>query len=228
MRIRYFHPAFIDSAQALMNEFKDDTSNTLLILGLNAALYFGYDYDSVIKGYDKVIIYNQENFTLIKDMPWFGGFIDILRRADAVWEYAESNLPRMHELGITATHHILKPYMDWSKFATVDKDIDFLLYGSLTRYRMDVVNFLRKKYNVVTLTGEVTETLLEGVYGSVLDNYILRSKVLLNVHSGPDQKEQEYARMVKWIGAPCQIISERSLTNYLNVPEMDYWELFTL
>ena len=68
----------------------------------------------------------------------------------------------------------------------------------------------------------------EGTFGSELDEYILRSKILLNVHNNEIQFEQEQARMIKWLGAPCQIISERSAHNYLGVPEMDYWELFCL
>lgn len=227
MKIRYFHPAFIDSAQSLMNEFKDDTSNTLLILGFNAACYFGYKYDDIIKGYDKVIIYNQENYGRIKDLPWFNEFITTISRADEVWDYSESNIPLMAEHGIDAHLHILKPYMNWNMYATVEKDIDILLYGELTEYRVKLIEFLQQKYNVVTLSG-TKDSLTSGVFGSALDSYILRSKILLNVHNDINQREQEYARMIKWIGAPCQIISERSIHNYLNVPEMDYWELFCL
>ena len=228
MKIRYFHPAFIDSAQALMHEFKDDTSNTLLILGFNAACYFGYKYEDIIKGYDKVIIYNQENYEGIKELPWFDEFISAIGRADEVWEYTENNIKLMAQHGIEAKLHILKPYMNWGMYAPVEKDIDILFYGALTDYRKPVLDFLKQKYNVVIVTGYAEKSLYDGTFGSVLDSYILRSKLLLNIHSGKQQCEQEHARMAKWIGAPCQIISERSTHNYLNVPEMDYWELFTL
>ena len=231
MKIRYFHPAFIDSAQSLMNEFKDDKSNTLLILGFNAAMFFGYEYDDIVKGYDRVIIFNQENLVHCRDHYWFDKFMAHIGRADEVWDYTESNMAFLAGHGIEAKLHILKPYMNWDAYAPAEKDIDFLLYGSLSPRRMRVVEFLREKYNVVTVTGTDNKpdtSLMSGVYGSVLDDYILRSRVLLNIHASDDQLEQEHARMVKWIGAPCQIISERSIHNYLNVPEMDYWELFTL
>ena len=39
---------------------------------------------------------------------------------------------------------------------------------------------------------------------------------------------QEQARMIKWIGAPCRIISEKSWKNYLGVEEYEYEDLFNL
>lgn len=228
MKIKYFHTAFIDSAQSLMHEFKDDTSNTLLILGFNAAMFFGYEYEDIVKGFDRVIIFNQENLPQCHEYYWFDKLMANIGKADEIWDYNETNIAFLAERGIQAELHILKPYMNWDMYAPVEKDIDILLYGALTPYRMNVIEFLRQKYNVVTLTGDEKMSITSGVYGSVLDNYILRSKILLNIHNCEIQREQEHARMIKWIGAPCQLISERSITNYLNVPEMDYWELFTL
>lgn len=118
--------------------------------------------------------------------------------------------------------------MNWNAYAPVEKDIDILIYGTLTEYRMKVIDFLRQKYKVVTLTGDARKSITDGIFGSVLDDYILRSKILLNIHSSEQNKEQECARMIKWLEAPCKIISERSTHNYLNVPEADYWELFCL
>ena len=227
MRIRYFHKAFIDTAQSLMHEFKDDNSNTLIILGANALVHFNHNYEETIKGYDQVIVYNQENYNVAKDFPWFNGLLDILHRADEVWDYTESNIELFAQHGITAKLHILKPYMAWNLYAPIQKDIDILCYGTLTPRRQALIDFLAQRYNVVSLGGTMgTEN--EGTFGSELDEYILRSKILLNVHNNEIQFEQEQARMVKWLGAPCQIISERSTHNYLNVPEMDYWELFCL
>ena len=228
MKIRYFHPAFIDTAQSLAHEFKDDNTNTLIILGFNAAMFFNYEFDNIVRGYDKVIIFNQENLLTCQTYYWYEKFMLNIVRADEIWDYTETNIAFFAEHGIEAKLHILKPYMNWDIYAPVEKDIDILLYGALSPRRMQVVDFLRRKYNVVTLTGNDPQSLTAGIYGSVLDNYILRSKILLNVHNSETQREQEQARMVKWLGAPCRIISEKSTYNYINVPEMDYWELFTL
>ena len=217
MKIRYFHPAFIDSAHSLMNEYKDDTSNTLLVLGY---YYYGGKYEDLVMGYDHVIMFNQENYFYLSTKPYFNSVLDGYLKADEVWDYSEDNIPLFARHGIKSSLHILKPYMKWDVFAPVEKNIDILIYGSQNNRRHNLVEFLRKKYNVVYL---------DGVFGSVLDDYILRSRILLNCHGSSEfVMEQEQARMVKWLGAPCQIISERSPKNYLNVPEMDYWELFCL
>jgi len=218
MKIWNTHVALIDSTRSLMNEFKDDTSNTLLIVGGNVLAHFNYDFDSITKGYDKVIMFNQENYANASALGWFDKYIALAKRCDEVWDYDERNIPHFAQHGIEAKLHILQPYMNWDIYAPVDKDIDILVYGSHFERRDNVVEFLRHKYRV---------EFLDNTYGDALDSYIMRSKILLNVHS-TDHAAQEQARMIKWLGAPCQIISERSPYNYLGVPEMDYWELFCL
>ena len=100
-----------------------------------------------------------------------------------------------------------------------EKDIDILFYGAMNEHRATVLNELRKRYNVVVI-GDV--------FGGALDEFILRSKVLLNIHYFYECAMQEQARMIRWIGSPCRIISERSWKNYLNVEELEYKELLKL
>ena len=217
MKIRYTNNVFIDTAHSLMNEYKDDTSNTLLIIGaINDCAR--YDYAEYTKGFDKVIIFNQDPYDCILVNHLREPYFDWIRRADEVWDYEETNIQYLAGIGIQAKLHILKPYKNWNMYGPVEKDIDFLFIGSLYDRRKVVLDFLKEKYNVVVTPDQT--------YGEALDDYILRSKVLLNIHGTTHFQEQ--ARMVKWLGAPCQIISERSIHNYLNVPEMDYWELFCL
>jgi hypothetical protein len=56
----------------------------------------------------------------------------------------------------------------------------------------------------------------------------MRSKILLNIHYYYECALQEQARMIRWIGAPCRIISEKSFKNYLNVEELEYVDMFKL
>ncbi|MBR4618686.1 MAG: hypothetical protein IKO49_05220, partial [Bacilli bacterium] len=79
-----------------------------------------------------------------------------------------------------------------------------------------VLDELKKKYKVV---------ILNSWDGNVIDNYIMRSKVLLNIHYYYESSMQEQARMIRWIGAPCRIVSEKSFKNYLGVEEKEYNEL---
>ena len=215
MKIRYTNNVFIDTAHSLMNEFKDDTSNTLLIVGaINPCSQ--YEYGDYTRGYDRVILFNQDPLDCDLVNNNRDRYFDWLRRADEVWDYEETNIQVLAAMGIPASLHILKPYKNWNMYAPVEKDIDFLFTGSLYDRRKAVLDFLKEKYNVVVTPDQT--------YGEALDSYILRSKVLLNIHGTTQFQEQ--ARMVKWLGAPCQIISERSIHNYMNVPEVDYWELF--
>jgi len=217
MKIQYTNNVFIDTANSLMHEFKDDTSNTLLIVGA-INLCYRYSYEEYTKGYDKVIIFNQEPYDCDLVNSYRDSYFNWLRCADEVWDYEEMNVQYLAGLGIKTKLHILKPYMNWNMYAVPDKDIDILFIGTLYDRRKKVIDFLKRKY-IVTVTPDQT-------YGEVLDDYILRSKILLNIHGTTSFQEQ--ARMVKWLGAPCKIISERSIHNYLDVPEMDYWELFCL
>lgn len=54
---------------------------------------------------------------------------------------------------------------------------------------------------------------------ATLDYYINHSKVLLNLHYYYECAMQEQARIIRWIGAPCKILSEKSWKNYMNVQE---------
>ena len=89
----------------------------------------------------------------------------------------------------------------------------------MNEHRIKLINELKKKYNVV-----VAKTF----DSKELDEYILRSKVLLNVHFYNECSMQEQARMIRWIGSPCRIISEKSWKNYLNVEEYEYADLFKI
>lgn len=221
MKFYYTCPVFVDTLQSLMNEYKDDTENTLCILGA-IDLCVQPEYYKIMEGYDKVIVFNQEPYfaTLVQDRKT--NYLELLKKADEIWDYDEDNMKLWNVHGIYPTLHILKPYKRWDLYAPVEKDIDVLMYGTMSDRRKNICNHLKQKYNVVTIDYKI--------YGDMLDEYILRSKILLNAHVWNENYSiyQEQARMIRWIGAPCQIISEKSAHNYLGVPEKEYWELFLL
>ena len=136
--------------------------------------------------------------------------------ADEVWDYDESNFSVLKYIRQDIKLHLLKPYKDWSVYKPVNKDIDILFYGAMNEHRKKVLDELKKKYKVVILNTWDSR---------VLDSYIVRSKILLNVHYYSDAACQEQARMIRWIGAPCRIVSEKSVKNYLGVEEFDYEDL---
>ena len=231
MKFRYATPLLIDCVHSLMNEFKDDKSNTLCILGAEC-FADQYNYDEFTHGYDKVIIYNFEPLSCTYDADlsyiesestWITSkpCYEWLRLADEVWDYDVHNIQVLESIGIQASLHILNPWKNWDLYAPVNKDIDVLFIGgTYNKRRKRLLDYLSQKYNIKIIDMD------NPIYGDALDDYILRSKLLLNVHGVSNLQEQ--TRMIRWIGAPCQIISEKSAHNYLGVPEKEYWELFLL
>lgn len=214
------HPAFNETIDSLKNEFKEDKSNNLVICGAHD-FSRTQNIEQYKKKYNKVIVFNQEPLTATQRQFMHQGYFSWIKQADEVWDYDEQNIEVLKLIRPDIKLHILKPYKDWTKYPSVKKDIDILFYGSTNEHRTKLLNVLKKKYNVVHFR--------EGnAHWNDLDQYILRSKILLNIHYYYECSMQEQARMIRWIGSPCRIISEKSWKNYLGVEEMEYEELFKI
>ena len=212
------HPAFNDTIDSLRNEYKDDTSNDVIVCGAHD-FSRTLSIDVLKKKYSRVIVFNQEPLTATQRQFMHKGYFAWLKQADEVWDYDEQNIEVLKLIRSDVKLHVLKPYKDWSVYKPVEKDIDILFYGSMNEHRAKILNELKKKYKVVTLISWD---------GQVIDNHVMRSKILLNLHYYYESSMQEQARMIRWIGAPCRIISEKSHKNYLNVEEKSYDELKNL
>lgn len=214
------HPAYNDTIDSLKNEFKDDKTNNLIVCGAHD-FSRTQSIEQYKKNYDKVIVFNQEPLTATQRQFMHKGYFTWLKQADEIWDYDEQNIEVLKLIRPDVKLHILKPYKDWSKYSKIEKDIDILFYGSTNEHRTKVLNELKKKYKVVHFK--------EGnSHWEDLDQYILRSKILLNIHYYYECAMQEQARMIRWIGAPCRIVSEKSFKNYLGVEEFEYKDLINL
>ena len=215
------HPAFNDTIDSLKNEYKDDRSNDVIICG-GHDFSRRYSLDYFKQRYGRVIVFNQEPLLATQRQFMHNGYLQWIKQADEVWDYDEQNIEVLNYIRSDIKLHLLKPYKDWSKFKPVDKDIDILFYGSMNEHRSRVLGELKKHYNVVEFKYGVNPN-----WGD-LDKYIMRSKILLNIHFYFECAMQEQARMIRWIGAPCKIISEKSWKNYLGIEELEYEELFKI
>ena len=209
-------PAFIDTIESLEFEFKNDTSNSVVVCGgwelskKNPSLF------PLKEKFEKVIIFNQEQVGTKFREFLHPAYINWLKTADEVWDYDEENIKLLNNIRNNIKLHFLKPYKTWPE--THKKDIDILFYGAMNLHRKKILDILGNKYKLL---------ISNFVWGNNLDNLILRSKVLLNIHFY-ETCLQEQARMIRWIGSPCRIISEKSVHNYLGVEEMEYQDLFNL
>ena len=212
-------PAFIDTIESLENEFNHSNDNNVIILNVSEVSKH-YTVSFFRKKYGgKIIAFNQEPLLAKQQQFMHFKFFNFLKDADEVWDYDERQVAIIRTINKNTHLHILQPYKDWSIYETMPKDIDILFYGSLNEHRQKLLNVLGKKYNLVICNGK---------HGEELDSFIARSKTLLNIHYYYECAMQEQARMVRWLGAPCNIISETSWKNYLNVPELNYNDLFFL
>ena len=206
------HPAFNDTIDSLKNEYRDDRSNDVIICG-GHDFSRSYSLDYFKNRFGRVIVFNQEPLLATQRQFMHKGYLQWIKQADEVWDYDEQKIELLNYLRPDIKLHVLKPYKDWSKFRPVNKDIDILFYGSMNDHRRKILDELKKRYKV---------SIVEA-WGDALDQYILRSKILLNIHYYYECAMQEQARMIRWIGAPCRIVSEKSWKNYLSVEEIEDW-----
>ena len=202
------HPAFNDTIDSLKHEFRDDRSNDVIICGAHD-LSHNQLIDEYKKKYGRVIVFNQEPLLAKQRTFMHPGYFVWLNEADEVWDYDEENIKVLALFRPNVKLHVLKPYKVWPKASS--KDIDILFYGAMNDHRKIILDSLGKRYKVKILTNCWD--------GTELDRWILRSRILLNLHYYNETSLQEQARMIRWIGAPCRIVSEPSVHNYLGVEE---------
>jgi protein O-GlcNAc transferase len=131
------------------------------------------DADSARAVPAEAIIFNSEQIDA--DSPWLTGPYMQLLRTHQVWDYSAENALRLAQRGVPAVKHVPLGYVpELSRIAPVAEDIDVLFYGSLNPRRQAILEELQRRgLKVTTLTG---------CYGEVRDQYIARSKVVLNLH----------------------------------------------
>ena len=134
------------------------------------------------------------------------GYEEVLRN-NIVLDYSAKNVSYLSSLGIEAFHlpYGYHPYLN--RPGHVHKDIDVLLVGSINPRRVEIVERLRKHFNIVWV---------QGVYGAALDTLIARSKVHLNIHYIEDHP-LEVVRLNYLLANGCNVVSERGNEESVNL-----------
>ncbi len=148
-----------------INEMRNDATN--IVLGyqiLNDA--------SQIPECD-FIIYQLEQ--LSDREGWFRPeLLEFFRRASSVWDYSAENIAFLAERGVENTKHLPLGFHDRLQVVPLrEPDIDVLFYGCINERRKLILDELAKDYSVHVLFG---------CYGPERDEFIARSKVVLNIH----------------------------------------------
>ena len=135
-----------------------------------------------------------------------------LLRSHTVWDFSERNRLALAELGVTAVRLCpigFTPGSATMGLAPADPDIDVLFYGSLNARRERVLLELEQHGARVGF--------LFGAYGEERDAYILRSKIVLNVHFY-ESKIFEIIRVAHLLANRRFVVSERGTDLELEGP----------
>lgn len=179
----YVHSeAFYEVAETLfysLNELgftANITENTLIDDGINIILGANLlEEDDINLIPASSIIYNFEQVT--DTSKWMTPALYDLFSKFVVWDYSKKNIDALQKLGITKNiHHVpvgYNPCLTRIPKSEIE-DIDVLFYGSMNQRRQNILQKLKD-------AGLIVETLF-GVYGTERDEYISRSKVIVNIH----------------------------------------------
>lgn len=207
IQIREYNKFFRDVTLFLLDNFDiEKHNNSVIILGE----YIFKDMQTIRleNPGKKIIIYQLEQLI---ERSWHNnhGIINNLKKADEVWEYDLQNSHILDSLNIKNTFIPLRYSKSLDlKLNDESKDIDVLFYGFLNHRRLNILEPLQSKnYNGISIV------YVYGLYLDKLDEYIKRSKIILNMHAF-DNGIQEQVRMLRPICNGKMVISEKSPNNY--------------
>jgi hypothetical protein len=127
----------------------------------------------------------------------------ILEHAFYVWDYSAENISFLSTQGIHADYLPIGYHKGLELInSDIDKDIDVLFFGSLGERRKHIIDSL-------TTNNKLKVQTLFGIYGKKRDEYIGRSRIILNVHFYPS-KIFEAVRISYLLNNRCCVVSEES------------------
>lgn len=194
----------------MVSKYKYDEryKNHLFIIGYNVMNTTISHFRSLYPN-RKIVVMQFEQ--LFKGARWDNKkCLDILKECDEIWDYDQNNIDFLKsEYNLDAKLHLLQYTPELECIPLMNKenyDIDILFYGYMNEYRNNVINTLRS-----ALPNKNIKTCM--AWGTELDSYIKRSKIVLNIHYY-DTNRQEQARIFYLLCNNKCVISEISTTNY--------------
>lgn len=156
---------------------------------------------------ERAIIYNLEQITA--GSPWMTSqYLGLLGRS-RVWDYSATNVRELANLGITVRHVPLGGCPEWTRIPRLPETIDVLFYGSPNERRHRILEDLFRR-------GLRVEGLMNG-FGAARDDFIARSKIVLNMHYF-DSQIFEFVRVGYLLANRRCVVSELSLNAAEDAP----------
>lgn len=185
----------------------------LIALGYNSVLTFETDLSdrqyitllpNMLVSYQgklspHTVLYNLDQ--IYPDSPWLQPVVMDHFLQYPVWDYSTANIKQFEQMGISDVQHVPIGYVpELRRIPSATADIDVLFYGSVNERRHQILEALKSK-------GVKVEAIF-GVYGQERDEYIARSKIVLNMHFYP-AKVFEIVRVSYLLANQRFVISER-------------------
>jgi len=212
MKIWKYNSVFDHVEKSLIEMFGDNEKfkNVVFVLGYNLLP----SMDVVrreFKGH-YIIVYQLEQF--YDGSPWSQPkHLNLLSQADEIWDYDTSNIKWLHTKTRLRAKFMPMVYTESLRILpSIEEkkpDIDFLFYGYMHQRRARLIYHMQSQ-----LQGKAKIVTLYGVWGAELDEYISRSKIILNIHSDDVAKQEQVRMYYPVINGRC-VVSEASPQNYL-------------
>ena len=157
----------------LINQF--DPTRRNIIVGCHLA-----DSGWISRIPESAIVINTEQIHDQLSSAWNDNIVQWVENFET-WDYSDRNILAFNESGIPDVKLLrIGHQVELTRIPhAAAPDIDVLFYGSVTDRRVKIFDEIRARgLNLVTLFG---------VYGAERDQYIARSKVVLNLHTHPTE-----------------------------------------
>jgi len=212
--IEQHNDCFSDISTMILNHFDTEyLKDSVIILG-SYIKQSAYELKKLYPN-KKLIIYQLEQLIRVPGDTWHNTdrTIKNLIGADEIWEYDELNVKFLDNFcGIQVDRLVPMRYtkvLDRGMEYNGKEDIDLLFYGQLYGRRLRIVQKLEQ-----SLYGKVKFVSLFGITGDELDEYIERSKVVLNLHAFEPYHRQEQSRIFYLLTNGKCVLSETSQLNH--------------
>jgi hypothetical protein len=211
MIVYKYNHVFDHIEKILLEHYNDRPEYDKVVVAMGYNVLKNFDFLRKEYPGHKIIAYQLEH--LVNKSPWVSkGARRVLAGADEIWDYDKDNIIWMRKnyklnakfkpLMYAESLKILPPVVE-NKC-----DIDVLFYGYMHPRRAQLILKIQHDFG-----GKHKIFDLYGVWGKELDEYITRSKIILNISSETIARQEQPRIFYPVINGRC-VLSEKHIVNY--------------
>jgi hypothetical protein len=203
-------PSLWDDLETMIKCNYESTENMDCVLCLGTYLHETVEQIRLKFPGNRIIVYQLE--PLVSNHWWSTEhIINHIKDADEIWDYDLENIEVLKSYGLNVKYAPIKYTESLKRINNKENpDIDVLFYGSLTARRYNIIS---QMINSDYYYNNINFVYLFNFDGEKLDEYISRSKIILNIHPNESHRQEQVRLYYPLINNKC-IISEQSFRNY--------------